>query len=855
MANPKTKKEPQRQALLVLGMHRSGTSAISGTLSLLGAHAPRSLMEPTKDNPRGYWESVEVMKVNERVLSSAGSRWNDWGPFNPAWFDSVIAEQLRGSLVELVGKEFGTAPLLLIKDPRISRFLPLWVDALRECRVAPRIVITVRHPLGVARSLEVRDHFGRNRSLLLWLRHVLDAEASSRQLPRTFVRYEDMLADWQSEASRIATELDIVWPKWSGDTEVKVGDFLTSELRHHQETEEPIAGDSELGEWVRQTYQTLLQAAAGSLDRAALDNLDRIRGEFNRSSAVYAAVVREHELRVEALYADMKAKLARSVEELQAQNGLLAEAEGKLSETRTALAEQRQQAETLKARVDAEEQLKVQQKSIEEQLALGAAACKQAVELAAAEHAARLAEQEERHERAAREHHEAVERLLAREAEASGLRDEAERQRREAEERSATAAAEYASLLAEKDQAIARITESASAAAAEKDQAIAQLAESASAAAAEKDRAIAQLAESASAAAAEKDRAIAQLAESASAAAAEKDQTIAQLAAEKDQTIARLAAEKDQAIARLAAEKDQAIAQLAERANAAAAEKDQTIAQLAERARAAKAAKAQEIAELTGRIRTMAGEMVAATSEHRSQLEKVQKHLLSREETMAKLARQLSQLKASLAEQSEELSKARNAAETSATVRFRETAKLTEMLFDKDKAALEQAERHTRHATTLEYHNAFTRMMLSRNSDAWQHKASAYAQVLAQIGSSRAWKVLARVHKIRMPELGEPDLEAHIDAQVEALRASEWFDARWYLENYSDAAHSGMEPERHYLLVGAPAGHHPGPRFDTVAYLMEYPDVRETGMNPLVHYIEHGRTESRTTVAPAEAHG
>ncbi len=783
-------------------------------------------MEPTKDNPRGYWESVEVMKVNERVLSSAGSRWNDWGPFNPAWFDSVIAEQLRGSLVELVGKEFGTAPLLLIKDPRISRFLPLWVDALRECRVAPRIVITVRHPLGVARSLEVRDHFGRNRSLLLWLRHVLDAEASSRQLPRTFVRYEDMLADWQSEASRIATELDIVWPKWSGDTEVKVGDFLTSELRHHQETEEPIAGDSELGEWVRQTYQTLLQAAAGSLDRAALDNLDRIRGEFNRSSAVYAAVVREHELRVEALYADMKAKLARSVEELQAQNGLLAEAEGKLSETRTALAEQRQQAETLKARVDAEEQLKVQQKSIEEQLALGAAACKQAVELAAAEHAARLAEQEERHERAAREHHEAVERLLAREAEASGLRDEAERQRREAEERSATAAAEYASLLAEKDQAIARITESASAAAAEKDQAIAQLAESASAAAAEKDRAIAQLAESASAAAAEKDRAIAQLAESASAAAAEKDQTIAQLAAEKDQTIARLAAEKDQAIA-----------------------------QLAERARAAKAAKAQEIAELTGRIRTMAGEMVAATSEHRSQLEKVQKHLLSREETMAKLARQLSQLKASLAEQSEELSKARNAAETSATVRFRETAKLTEMLFDKDKAALEQAERHTRHATTLEYHNAFTRMMLSRNSDAWQHKASAYAQVLAQIGSSRAWKVLARVHKIRMPELGEPDLEAHIDAQVEALRASEWFDARWYLENYSDAAHSGMEPERHYLLVGAPAGHHPGPRFDTVAYLMEYPDVRETGMNPLVHYIEHGRTESRTTVAPAEAHG
>ena len=685
MANRKTMKKPRRQALLVLGMHRSGTSAIGGLLALLGACVPKSLMVPTKDNPRGYFESVEVMKANECVLSSAGSRWNDWGQFNPVWIDSLVAEQLRNSLADVVKKEYGTAPLLLIKDPRISRFLPLWLEVLRDQGVAPKIIIPVRHPLAVARSLEVRDHFGRNRSLLLWLRHVLDAESSSRNLPRSFVCYESMLADWKAAARRIATELKIVWPKWSDDTQLKISDFLSSELRHHSETAEAIPGDSEMIEWVRQTYEALMQACEHPLEQATLTNLDRIRHEFNLGSAIYAPVVREHEKRVEGLYADIKTKLAESDEKCRSQAEMLADAERKFSESGSTHGEQCREAEAFPGRLNAEGQSNVQQKMMEEQMAVNAAAFEQALGLAVKAHAASLAEQQERYETAVSEH------------------------------------------------------------------------------------------------------------------------------------------------SRQLAHKDAELAQLAERITELNAQRD------------------------------------IATTDHQSALQDLQDQLLRAEHIVAELSGDVSQLQSTIETQSMELHRALAAAESTSKVRFRETAKLTEMLFQSEAATQEQADRvaelskelslkgipahrDKRHIALLEFRIAVAQSTL----DAWQRQAHTYALALNQVRSSLAWRILSRVNNLQLPPIQEPALEIGIDSQVEMLRASELFDASWYLERHPDAAESGMEPERHYLLIGAPAGDNPGPEFDSIAYLMEYPDVRQAAMDPLVHYLEYGQAESRKCIAPAD---
>lgn len=81
----------RRQALLVLGMHRSGTSMCSGLLSKLGAASPKTLMKANERNPKGYYESSAFMAFHDKILASAGSDWADWTRFNPDWFETSSA--------------------------------------------------------------------------------------------------------------------------------------------------------------------------------------------------------------------------------------------------------------------------------------------------------------------------------------------------------------------------------------------------------------------------------------------------------------------------------------------------------------------------------------------------------------------------------------------------------------------------------------------------------------------------------------------------------------------------------------------------------------------------------------------
>jgi hypothetical protein len=82
------------------------------------------------------------------------------------------------------------------------------------------------------------------------------------------------------------------------------------------------------------------------------------------------------------------------------------------------------------------------------------------------------------------------------------------------------------------------------------------------------------------------------------------------------------------------------------------------------------------------------------------------------------------------------------------------------------------------------------------------------------------------------------------------LPAKSVFDTCWYLEQYEDVRHSGMNPLLHYATQGYREGRDPGPDFQTNFYLLAYPDVRASKINPLAHYLRHGRAEGRMSVRP-----
>ena len=119
-----------RHALLVLGMHRSGTSALTRVLGLMGAALPHDPMPPTADNPQGYWESQRIARLNNRLLESAGTDWSNDAAIPPEWFADPCRAGDREEAIALLANEFAAAPSIVLKDPRICRLIPFWKTVL-----------------------------------------------------------------------------------------------------------------------------------------------------------------------------------------------------------------------------------------------------------------------------------------------------------------------------------------------------------------------------------------------------------------------------------------------------------------------------------------------------------------------------------------------------------------------------------------------------------------------------------------------------------------------------------------------------------------------------------------------------
>jgi hypothetical protein len=222
-----------RDAILILGMHRSGTSALARSVALCGPALPKRLMVGNGDNEAGFWEPREIVAIHEEALAAAGSRWDDILAIDPAWFESDTAGRIRHRLAEALAADYEDAAQFVIKDPRLCRLLPLWLPLFAELGIKPHVIIPLRHPLEVARSLAIRDKFETDRSLMLWLRYLLDAERSSRDLPRFFMTFDTLLADPVTCLTMLAAAIDLSWHHAPSSLAHDLSGFLLPRRRHH----------------------------------------------------------------------------------------------------------------------------------------------------------------------------------------------------------------------------------------------------------------------------------------------------------------------------------------------------------------------------------------------------------------------------------------------------------------------------------------------------------------------------------------------------------------------------------------------------------------------------------------------
>jgi hypothetical protein len=320
------KSEPHlagKQALIVLGMHRSGTSSVAGVLCQLGAAAPRTLMPEHPDNPKGYWESLAIVAENEQLLQAGGSFWNDWRQFECPRPGSAHRTAAVDRMAAVLNAEFDDAPLIVLKDPRICRMYPLWAEALGARGYTALAIMPIRHPMEVAASLSARDGMSVAHGLLVWLRHVLDAELATRDRPRHFLEWSAFIADWRAEVISACERLAFQLPAFTDITAVKVDDFVDGSLRRQSAG---AALPKDTPDWIGLTHSALRRLVANPEDSEALVSLDEVRGELNAQTRTFGPVLAGIEVQVAGLrkahlaeLSELRASLRQATHELNLQ--------------------------------------------------------------------------------------------------------------------------------------------------------------------------------------------------------------------------------------------------------------------------------------------------------------------------------------------------------------------------------------------------------------------------------------------------------------------------------------------------------------------------------------------------------
>ena len=349
----------KRVAILVAGMHRSGSSSITRILSILGCALPKTLRAPHPGNERGLRESPEIVDVNREILVSAGSNLEEWRRFDPRWYASPVADEFRRRARTLLEREFGDSPLFVITDPRSCRLLPFWIEALESFDARPLVVSPIRNPLDVAESLETRDGIDRAIGHLMWLQHVLSAEADSRGLGRAYFRYDRLLSEPHAVVDTLGDVLGVSWPRRMTDADEEIDQFLSARLRHHSKDDTRVMENPRLSHWLRSSFEIFARWTNGEERKTDTARLDRIKAALDDAMPAFDRAVStglkttKKLITAQAELADrdgrtasLERALAEGHDEITAlrgkvadQNRTLADRDGRIASLKRALAE------------------------------------------------------------------------------------------------------------------------------------------------------------------------------------------------------------------------------------------------------------------------------------------------------------------------------------------------------------------------------------------------------------------------------------------------------------------------------------------------------------------------------------
>jgi hypothetical protein len=357
----------RRPIVLVLGMHRSGTSLCSHLLSALGVDMADNISgpgnpAPTPDNPRGHWERWEIVEFHDRILRLFNrdylGRFHDFALPVAWWADPRVA-QIRHEMIAFLENRMGDG-YFGFKDPRTVRLMPVWHQIFNELKLAPKLVLCLRDPAQVARSLHARDGLDPAIGEYRWLVHLIDFFRFVNSYDFCTVEYEGWFGNPSANLEKLRKFLDLPWQQSESDLALVLSGIIDPALRHddsqHRKANHPL---------VRSLYEIISRADQDADAEAqiayivsqfvgfqqlqkpfqqAFEEVAKVAAQFaeaGQERVALRAAVRERDAVVEAADAKSAAaegRLGAALAEIEEQRAQIADLVKRRDERETALA-------------------------------------------------------------------------------------------------------------------------------------------------------------------------------------------------------------------------------------------------------------------------------------------------------------------------------------------------------------------------------------------------------------------------------------------------------------------------------------------------------------------------------------
>jgi hypothetical protein len=191
--------------IVVLGMHRSGTSVVARAMGALGGEFGERLLPPVAGvNDKGFFEDIDVNAINAEIMKAAGLDWYSMAPVDLESVDPSLLDRLQTKAVALLREKCDGVGAFVLKDPRLTRLLPFWKPVFSCLGMRVEYVVAVRNPISVVKSLLKSHHIPEEKSYILWLAHIIPALEDTRDLHRIFIEYDRLMEAPAREIVRVS---------------------------------------------------------------------------------------------------------------------------------------------------------------------------------------------------------------------------------------------------------------------------------------------------------------------------------------------------------------------------------------------------------------------------------------------------------------------------------------------------------------------------------------------------------------------------------------------------------------------------------------------------------------------------